>query len=551
VPKLTLSDLSNITGNEQSAITTINNNNSAIETALENTLSRDGTSPNSMGADLDMNSNDILNVTSIETGTLEATSIEASSYTQDGLNLTSLLLDWEGQWLISESYVIGDVVFNLGSSYVCIVVHTSDATNQPGQGALWETYWDLIVQGGTAGIDSGGVSTDNAVVRWDGLVGTAVQNSGVIIDDSNNVTGVGTLASGTHTITGNLVVSGTVDGRDISTDGTKLDTIETGAEVNDTAAEILTKLLTVDGPGSGLNADLLDNLSSADYYQVGGTDVTVADGGTGRSSATAYAVICGGTTATGILQSIASVGSLGQVLTSNGASALPTFETPGSGITEVAVQVFTASGTYTPTAGMAYCLVISTGAGGGGGGADNSDTSATRAGGGGGGGATCIELFSAATIGASQSVTIGTGGAGGANTGGNGGNGGDTTFGALHTAGGGVGATGGVGASSTAILAGGAGGTASGGLLNIAGGMGGYSTSISSRDSSGSAISGSGGGTFWGAGPGSINSFTSLAGIAGGAYGTGGTGGTATDTTTGVTGGTGADGVCFVLEFVN
>lgn len=551
MPKLTLSDLSNITGNEQSAITTINNNNSAIETALENTLSRDGTSPNSMGADLDMNSNDILNVTSIETGTLEATSIEASSYTQDGLNLTSLLLDWEGQWLISESYVIGDVVFNLGSSYVCIVVHTSDATNQPGQGALWETYWDLIVQGGTAGIDSGGVSTDNAVVRWDGLVGTAVQNSGVIIDDSNNVTGVGTLASGTHTITGNLVVSGTVDGRDISTDGTKLDTIETGAEVNDTAAEILTKLLTVDGPGSGLNADLLDNLSSADYYQVGGTDVTVADGGTGRSSATAYAVICGGTTATGILQSIASVGSLGQVLTSNGASALPTFETPGSGITEVAVQVFTASGTYTPTAGMAYCLVISTGAGGGGGGADNSDTSATRAGGGGGGGATCIELFSAATIGASQSVTIGTGGAGGANTGGNGGNGGDTTFGALHTAGGGVGATGGVGASSTAILAGGAGGTASGGLLNIAGGMGGYSTSISSRDSSGSAISGSGGGTFWGAGPGSINSFTSLAGIAGGAYGTGGTGGTATDTTTGVTGGTGADGVCFVLEFVN
>jgi hypothetical protein len=59
----------------------------------------------------------------------------------------------------------------------------------------------------------------------------------------------------------------------------------------------------------------------------GGTDLAIADGGTGRSSHTAYAVLCGGTTATGAQQSIASVGSSGQVLTSNGAAALPTFQT--------------------------------------------------------------------------------------------------------------------------------------------------------------------------------------------------------------------------------
>lgn len=57
------------------------------------------------------------------------------------------------------------------------------------------------------------------------------------------------------------------------------------------------------------------------------TDITVADGGTGRSSHTAYAVLCGGTTSTGAQQSIAAVGSSGQVLTSNGAAALPTFQT--------------------------------------------------------------------------------------------------------------------------------------------------------------------------------------------------------------------------------
>jgi hypothetical protein len=61
------------------------------------------------------------------------------------------------------------------------------------------------------------------------------------------------------------------------------------------------------------------------------TDITVADGGTGRSSHTAYALIAGGTTTTGPQQSIASVGTSGQVLTSNGAGALPTFQAVAGG----------------------------------------------------------------------------------------------------------------------------------------------------------------------------------------------------------------------------
>lgn len=52
----------------------------------------------------------------------------------------------------------------------------------------------------------------------------------------------------------------------------------------------------------------------------------VSHGGSGLSSDTAYAVLCGGTTSTGNIQSIASVGSSGQALTSNGAGALPTFQ---------------------------------------------------------------------------------------------------------------------------------------------------------------------------------------------------------------------------------
>jgi hypothetical protein len=54
--------------------------------------------------------------------------------------------------------------------------------------------------------------------------------------------------------------------------------------------------------------------------------VTVPQGGTGDASVTAYAVLCGGTTSTGAIQNVSGVGTAGQVLTSNGASALPTWQ---------------------------------------------------------------------------------------------------------------------------------------------------------------------------------------------------------------------------------
>ena len=66
-------------------------------------------------------------------------------------------------------------------------------------------------------------------------------------------------------VSGNIAVSGTVDGRDIATDGTKLDGIESGATADQNASEILTAIKTVDGSGSGLDADLLDGQQGS-YY---------------------------------------------------------------------------------------------------------------------------------------------------------------------------------------------------------------------------------------------------------------------------------------------
>ena len=61
--KLTLND---ITGGSASPAL-INSNNALIEAAVENTLSRDGTTPNQMAADIDMNSNSLNNVQDLRT----------------------------------------------------------------------------------------------------------------------------------------------------------------------------------------------------------------------------------------------------------------------------------------------------------------------------------------------------------------------------------------------------------------------------------------------------------------------------------------------------
>ena len=74
--------------------------------------------------------------------------------------------------------------------------------------------------------------------------------------------------------TGNITFSGsqTVDGRDLSVDGSKLDGIESGATADQTASEILTLIKTVDGSGSGLDADTLDGISSGQFLRSDAND---------------------------------------------------------------------------------------------------------------------------------------------------------------------------------------------------------------------------------------------------------------------------------------
>jgi len=103
----------------------------------------------------------------------------------------------------------------------------------------------------------------------------------------------------------------------------------------------------------------------------------------------------------------------------------------------IGVQSFVSSGTYTPTAGMASAVIELQGGGGTGGGATVPSAGNVSLGAPGGSGSYGKWRLTAATIGASQVITIGAAGSAGAGSAG--GNGGTTSFGGLLSAPGGVG----------------------------------------------------------------------------------------------------------------
>lgn len=85
---------------------------------------------------------------------------------------------------------------------------------------------------------------------------------------------------------------------------------------------------------SGATVSYLTQIPAA--TDISGT-LSVAHGGTGIATTTAYGVIVGGATPTGIFQN-AGTGTTGQILTSNGASALPTWTTPAIGTVYTALS---------------------------------------------------------------------------------------------------------------------------------------------------------------------------------------------------------------------
>ena len=211
------------------------------------------------------------------------------------------------------------------------------------------------------------------------------------------------------------------------------------------------------------------------------------------------------------------------------------------------VTYFTSSGTWTKaTLNPGFVIVEVIGGGGGGGGAASASASQVTCGGGGGSGGYSRKKIVAASLGATETVTVGAGGSAGANTGGNGGTGGTTSFGAHCSATGGSGGVGSGGASATGMSkAGGSGGTGSSGDVNLTGSSGtnGMGNGASSGGTGGaSALGGSGKGA-------SAETAANVGGDAPSNTGGGGGGAAVHNLASSGAGGAGGSGIVIVWEF--
>ena len=124
----------------------------------------------------------------------------------------------------------------------------------------------------------------NVVDSAPGALDTLNELAAALGDDANFATttanSIGTkLPKSGGQMTGNITMSGsqTVDGRDLSVDGAKLDGIESGATADQSASEILTAIKTVDGAGSGLDADTLDGVNSTSFLRSDAADSASQD----------------------------------------------------------------------------------------------------------------------------------------------------------------------------------------------------------------------------------------------------------------------------------
>lgn len=269
----------------------------------------------------------------------------------------------------------------------------------------------------------------------------------------------------------------------------------------------------------------------------------VPGGGTGMTSAVAYAPIVGGVTTTSPFQSVASAGATGAVLTSTGSASLPTYQTY---VTSVRVFTTTGAGVYTPTSGMRYVQVEAIAGGGGSGGGAATTLFASA---GGGSGSYSRKVLTAAQVGTTMAYIVGAGGTAGASGGGSGETGTATSFGSTW-----VTTLGGVGSvtATAASLAGGAGGALGTGGI-VAGFNGGATIANAGALNGAGSPSGAGANSVMGQGgyPVTMNATGATPGTSGQGYGSGAGGGTAGVTTPAVfLGGTGAQGAIIVTEYI-
>jgi hypothetical protein len=214
--KLTLSDISNLR-NEQSAIGVLTANNRAIESAIDNTLSRDGSTPNQMAADIDLNGNTLLNIDGLDMNSSRITGLLAAVADDepvrkaefDELNDVAAALDIA----VADAQNAADNAATSAAAAQTAEAAAEAAANDAITTVAAVTGADVLVKTANGTLTAERVVEDSASVIWDWSVAGKVQarraalsGDASVAENSNTLTlatvngNVGTFGSATEAV---------------------------------------------------------------------------------------------------------------------------------------------------------------------------------------------------------------------------------------------------------------------------------------------------------------------------------------------------------------
>jgi len=208
----------------------------------------------------------------------QSSGIENGVYIVESTGAPSRTPDYDDGDAVSESFIfIQEGTDNGMTGWLCINIIGSDivSTNP--------LLFSLI----TGDISGQGLSTDNAIVRWDGITGTMIQDSSILIDDSNNILGLQYLQFSNITAPSNPAAG---EGRlyKKADDGLFWKPDAAGPEV-----DLTTKTIIVQDEGSGVISTPHSTLNFV------GAGVSVTNAGSGVATVSIAGSSAGVTTWTG------------------------------------------------------------------------------------------------------------------------------------------------------------------------------------------------------------------------------------------------------------
>ena len=335
MPKITLNELASLT-NETTALSELNQNFETIQDAIDNLLSRDGTSPNSMDANLDMNSFRIQNLPEAVANTepvrlgdiaeLVAPFVNTTQwYYGSGTPNASLheINDW---YLDTTSF---NIFKKTAATTWVLVANIKGATGSqgpagPGSGDMLKSTYDT---------NNNGIVDSAAAVPWSGVTSKPTTAVGYGITDVpwSVVTGRPTTRAGYGI-----------------SDAQPLDATLTALAGLSTAADRLPYT-------TGVDTFALTNFTAFGRSLVDDPDDATARTTLGLGTmATRTAISTGDLVNAAVtLAKFDTTGTDGQVLTAKGPGVTPAWQTP----TGTPSPAYTLIGTYTPVAASATLTV--------------------------------------------------------------------------------------------------------------------------------------------------------------------------------------------------